>query len=396
MQNRIAMPRGIARTGPILFSYGFRPFFLGAGVWAVAAMAVWLAALTLGLEVAGDYGGAPWHGHEMLFGFPPAVLAGFLLTAVPNWTGRLPVSGTPLMALFAVWVAGRLAMLAPGLIGVPAAVGIDLVFLPSLMVICAREVIAGRKWGDMKILTGLLALSVANLLFHLAVLGSDDSGMAHRLAISAYVMLIIVIGGRIIPSFTRNWLKKRGGERFPAPHGRFDLLAILSSLLALAGWVVLPEFPPLALVAALAALLHSLRLLRWRGWETTPESLLLILHLAYGFVPLGLAGIALGALGVIDSYSVLHLLSVGTTATMMIAVMSRVSCGHTGRPLEASRLTSASYAAIMLAAVLRPLANVLPQHHFALVGAAGAFWIIAFALFCADCGPMLVTSRRSA
>lgn len=395
MEKRIPVPRGLATTGPILFSYGFRPFFLGAGIWAVVAMAVWISALTSGWAIAGDYGGAPWHAHEMLFGFPPAVLAGFLLTAVPNWTGRLPVSGPPLMLLFAIWVAGRIAMLMPELIGVPAAVGIDLLFLPALLFICAREVIAGRKWTDMKILSGLLALTIANGLFHLAVIGGDGSGMANRLAISAYVMLIIVMGGRIIPSFTRNWLKKLGNERFPVPYNRFDLLAILTSLLALAGWVLLPEFPPVAMLAALAALLHAIRLSRWRGWETTPEQLLLILHLAYAFVPLGLAGIALGTVGVIDQYSVLHLLSVGTIATMMIAVMSRVSRGHTGRPLTASWLASASYAAIILAAVLRPMANVMPQHHFALISAAGALWIIAFGLFCIDCGPMLVATRRS-
>lgn len=395
MQKRIPVPRGLATTGPILFSYGFRPFFLGAGVWAVAAMAVWIAALTLGWAIAGDYGGAPWHAHEMLFGFPPAVLAGFLLTAVPNWTGRLPVSGPPLMVLFVIWIAGRIAMLMPELIGVPAAAGIDMLFLPSLLFICAREVIAGRKWTDMKILSALLALMVANILFHLAVIDGDGSGMANRLAISAYVILIIIMGGRIIPSFTRNWLKKLGRDRFPVPYNRFDLLAILSSLLALAAWVLRPEFPPVAMLAALAALMHTIRLFRWRGWETAPEKLLLILHVAYGLVPLGLAGIALGAFGIIDQYSVLHLLSVGTIATMMVAVMSRVSRGHTGRPLTASRLASASYAAIILAAILRPMANVLPQYHFALIAAAGTFWIIAFGLFCVDCGPMLIATRRS-
>ena len=145
------IPRGIATTGPVLFSYGFRPFFLGASLWAIFAMAGWIAALTTGIDIAGEYGPAHWHAHEMLFGFSSAVLAGFLLTAVPNWTGRLPVSGRPLAYLFALWVAGRLALLATDVIGLKFAVIIEAAFMPALLAICAREIIVGRKWKDLKI-----------------------------------------------------------------------------------------------------------------------------------------------------------------------------------------------------------------------------------------------------
>ncbi|MUO71977.1 NnrS family protein [Agrobacterium vitis] len=391
-----AVPRGLAITGPIVFSYGFRPFFLGGGSWAVIAMVLWIAALSFGWPIGGDYGAARWHAHEMLFGFTPAVLAGFLLTAVPNWTGRLPVSGPPLMVLVALWAAGRLAMLSPALIGVTAAVSIDALFLPALLFICAREVIAGRKWGDLKVLGGLAALSIANGVFHLAVLHDDPSGAANRLAVSAYVMLIIIIGGRIIPSFTRNWLNKYGHKNFPVPYNRFDLITIVAGLAALCAWVLRPDHPATAVLATAAGLLHAIRLYRWRGWTTWPEKLLMVLHVAYGFVALGLFAIALGALGIIDDVSVLHLLSVGAVASMMIAVMSRVSRGHTGRALTASPVATASYAAILLAALLRPLANVLPEHYDALITAAGLFWIIAFALFCWECGPMLLCPRRTA
>ncbi len=200
------IPRGLSRTGPVIFSYGFRPFFLGGALWAIVAMALWIAALSGFIDLGGDYGGPNWHAHEMLFGFASAVLAGFLLTAVPNWTGRLPVSGKPLVWLFALWCAGRLFLLVPDTVGVVTAAAVDGLFLPALLTICAREVIAGRKWKDLKVLGGLLALSVANIIFHVAAIGGDHSQIATRLAVSAYTVLVIIVGGRIVPSFTRNWL----------------------------------------------------------------------------------------------------------------------------------------------------------------------------------------------
>ncbi|PLU39076.1 NnrS family protein [Sinorhizobium medicae] len=345
------VPRGLARTGPVLFSYGFRPFFLGAAVWAVVAMTLWIAALAGHLEVAGSYGAHAWHAHEMLFGFAPAVLAGFLLTAVPNWTGRLPVSGWPLAALFALWLAGRAALLSPDVIGIPPAAAIDGLFLPALLLICAREVIAGRKWKDLKVLGSLLALSLANACFHFAVVMGDHPHIAMRLGISAYVALVTIIGGRILPSFT---------------------------------------------VAAFAAsLLHTVRLARWRGWRTWPEMLLIILHVAYAFVPLGFAAIGIGALGFVEEHSVMHVLTVGAIAAMMLAVMTRASRGHTGYALTASRLTAASYAAIVVSALLRPLAEIFPSVAASLYAVSGSAWILAFALFCAEYGPILVRKRRA-
>ncbi|MBN9056043.1 MAG: NnrS family protein, partial [Rhizobiales bacterium] len=203
-----AVSRGLSRTGPVLFSYGFRPFFLAGGVWAVVAMVLWIATITGRIDLAGDYGAPNWHAHEMLFGFASAVLAGFLLTAVPNWTGRLPVSGWPLAGLFGLWCAGRLALLAADRIGVAEAAVIDGLFLPVLLGICTREIVAGRKWKDLKILGGLLALSLANAVFHVAVIGGGDDHMAIRLGVAAYVVLVMIVGGRIVPSFTRNWLNK--------------------------------------------------------------------------------------------------------------------------------------------------------------------------------------------
>ncbi|AHK46758.1 MULTISPECIES: NnrS family protein [unclassified Ensifer] len=389
------IPRGIATTGPVLFSYGFRPFFLGASLWAIFAMAGWIAALTTGIDIAGEYGPAHWHAHEMLFGFSSAVLAGFLLTAVPNWTGRLPVSGRPLAYLFALWVAGRLALLATDVIGLKFAVIIEAAFMPALLAICAREIIVGRKWKDLKIVGGLVLLSAANAWFHISVVRELDVDAAARLAIGAYVMLIMIVGGRILPSFTRNWLNKFGRTDFPVPYNRFDTLTILVGVAALVCWTFAPQHIVTATVASAASLLQAARFIRWRGWTTWPDKIVFVLHAAYAFVPLGFAAVAAGAVGALDAYPVMHVMTVGVIACMMLAVMTRASRGHTGRPLAASNLSCASYIAIIGAALARPFAEILPAHYHHLLALSGALWITAFALFCIEYGPMLVRARRA-
>ncbi|KQX16404.1 MULTISPECIES: NnrS family protein [Ensifer] len=389
------IPRGLSTTGPVLFSYGFRPFFLAAALWAIGAMALWIAALILGLDLAGDYGAAHWHAHEMLFGFSSAVLGGFLLTAIPNWTGRLPVSGRPLAALFGLWVIGRVALLSSGIIGLPVAAAVEALFLPVLLLICAREVIVGRKWKDLKVIGGLIILSAANIWFHLSVLGNLDVDAAARLAIGAYTMLIMIVGGRIVPSFTRNWLNKVGRTDFPVPYNRFDTAAILIGVAALGAWTFAPVHIVTAAIAVIACAFHTVRLLRWHGSPTWPEKLLFVLHAAYAFVPLGFLAISAGAIELLSDYPVMHVLTVGVIAFMMLAVMTRATRGHTGRPLVGSALTSASYVAIAGAALIRPLAEVLPEHYHHLIALSGVLWIAAFVLFTLEYGPMLVRERRS-
>lgn len=388
------IPRGLARTGPVLFSYGFRPFFLGGGLWAVVAMALWIAIITGSIEFAQEYGPQHWHAHEMLFGYSSAVLAGFLLTAVPNWTGRLPVSGWPLFFLFLLWLAGRLAFLASDSTGIVAAVVIDSLFLPALLLICGREVVAGRKWRDLKVLAGLAALSLANIAFHYEVIAGENPDFGYRLAIAAYVGLIMIIGGRIIPSFTRNWINGRGRTDFPTPFNNFDTACIGLGIIALGLWVGMPEGRLTAAAALAAALLHFARLWRWRGWTTFAEMLVAILHIAYLFVPLGFLGIALAALDIVDPTSALHVMTIGTVATMMMAVMTRATRGHTGRVLTASMATTLAYAAIVLCALARPVAGLLPDFAQTIYALSGGLWLVAFGLFVIEYGPMLVRVRR--
>lgn len=393
-QKREPVPRGLAHTGPVILSYGFRPFFLGAGCWGLAAMALWIGTVTGLMEAGGSLGGAPWHAHEMLFGYASAALAGFLLTAVPNWTGRLPVSGLPLLFLFVLWAAGRLALLWPDLIGAQTAVVIDCLFLPLLLAISAREIVAGKKWKDLKILCGLAALSLANIGFNWAMLTSGDTDLAARLAIAAYMLLIAIIGGRILPSFTRNWLAKRGETRFPAVYGRFDMAALLVGLAALALWVFQPDAAFTGMLLLVAAAIHALRLVRWRGWATWTEGLVLVLHLAYAFVPLGFLAAGLAALGYLEQVAAFHVLTVGAIGTMTLAVMTRATRGHTGLDLHASPLTVASYAAMLLAALLRPATALWPHLHSELVSAAGLFWMLAFALYLLEYARVLTSKRK--
>jgi uncharacterized protein involved in response to NO len=388
------VPRGLSATGPVLFSYGFRPFFLGGAIWACVAMILWIAALSGVIDIGGDYGSRAWHAHEMLFGFTSAIVTGFLLTAVPNWTGRLPVSGRPLMQLFLLWCAGRLALMAPDTFGILPSVLLEGAFLPTMLVICVREVVAGRKWADLKVIGGLGALALANACFHYETIAGDGPDYSERLALAGLAMMIVVVGGRILPSFTRNWLNKAGKTKFPVPYNRFDLAAIALTIPAFALWVLSPEGRLTAGAAILAAVLHAVRLWRWRGWTTAREPLVLVLHTAYALVPIGLAAIAGSALGALDRTSAIHVLTVGTIAAMMLAVMTRATRGHTGRELTASAATCACYVAIFLCALIRPLAAFLPDHTPLVYTAAAALWIASFTLYLAEYGPMLVTRRK--
>ncbi|MFD1881956.1 NnrS family protein [Paracoccus pacificus] len=389
---RPRIPRGLKQDGAAIWSYGFRPFFLGGAMWAVAAMALWIAALAHGLPLGGGFGAPLWHAHEMVFGFAPAVLAGFLLTAIPNWTGSLPVAGTPLIALFGLWLSGRIAMAAAGLTGLTFASALDALFLPVFLWICAREIIRGRKWNDLKVLAGVLAIALGNIGFHLAVATGGDLGLWVRGAVAGYVVLVTIIGGRIIPSFTRNWLNQRGLGPMPVAYNRFDMAVIAVSALTLAAWVFRPDAPLIAPAALIAGGLNAVRLLRWRGAAVRAEWLLLVLHLAYAFVPLGFFAIALAILRLIQPVSALHVLTVGVIATMMLAVMTRATRGHTGRPLTASRLTVLSYLCLFAAALARPLADIGNSPR--LIEASGALWILGFTLFVVEYGPMLLRTRR--
>jgi uncharacterized protein involved in response to NO len=371
-------------------SYGFRPFFLCAGIFAGVAMIVWIGALSGFWRVGGSEGPIAWHAHEMLFGYASAALGGFVLTAVPNWTGRLPVSGGRLSVLLGLWLAGRVASLIPGLLGSVLSAAIDASFLPALAFVVAREVIAGHNWQNLRVAVGISLLGALNLAFHLTVLTGANPSLVLRGTVAVYVTLIGHIGGRIIPSFTRNYIARRGGSRLPAPMSPFDQSALASLLLAGLCWTVVPDTYITAAAAMVAAGLNAARLGRWRGVATWREPLLLVLHIAYAFIPLGYVAVALSAMGVWSAPSALHLLTVGAIGMTTLAVMTRASRGHTGRALTASPVTATAYLCLLVAAVLRPLAELAPDFYQHILAFSAVGWITAFALFVIEHAPILM------
>ena len=383
------VPRGIDLRGPAVLSYGFRPFFLLAGLFAAADMVLWVAALSGLIAVGGDMGPIDWHAHEMLFGYGAAALCGFVLTAVPNWTGRLPVSGWPLLGLVLLWLAGRAVSFAPEALGEIASAAVDALFLPALAFVVAREVVAGRNWQNLRVVAGVGLIAALNLAFHICVLAGWDEMAVLRATIAVFMLLIGQIGGRIVPSFTRNYLVKAGVQRLPRQRGRLDEWTLAATALAGIAWAASPAGWPTAALAGMAAVLQALRLSGWRGPATVAEPLLFVLHLGYAFVPIGLAGVAMAALGLIAQASALHLLTAGALGMMTLAVMTRASRGHTGRPLAASATTSVSYLLVLSAAIARPLADILPFYH-PMLTFAGIAWIGAFSLFTIEHAPMLL------
>lgn len=380
--------------GPAILSYGFRPFFLSAGIWAALTVAIWLPVLAGQIALPTAFAPLEWHAHELIYGFVPAALAGFLLTAVPNWTGRLPVTGMPLLALFLIWVAGRVAIFISDWIGAPLASAIDLSFLVVLAAVVAREIIAGKNTRNLKVLIAVALLIVGNAVFHAEVIWGLWSGYGNRIGIAAAILLIMLIGGRIIPSFTRNWLVRQGPGRLPIPFSKFDAAVMLVSGLALVSWVALPENTLTALLAVAAGVANAVRLARWAGDRTAAEPLVLVLHVAYAFIPVGflLVAIAIWRPDVVILSGALHSWTAGAIGLMILAVMTRASLGHTGRPLTATLPITMAYAAVTVAGVARIVAAFDVARESMLHLSATA-WVLGFAGFAIIYAPILTKPR---
>ena len=390
-----------AYSGPAILAVGFRPFFLGAGLWAAGAVALWLAQLAGWPALPSAFDPIAWHAHEMLFGYVTAVIAGFLLTAIPNWTGRLPVCGRQLGGLFALWCAGRVAIGVSAWIGPAPAAALDLAFPAALCAVVLREIAAGDNWRNLPVAAIVAVLAASNGLVHLEVLGlaptqylGADLGL--RLGIAAVAVLIMLVGGRVVPSFTRNWLAKRGEAMLPRPFGRLDRLAVAATVAAGLAWTFAPEAPASGALALLAAALGGARLAGWRGHRTRAEPLVWVLHLGYAWLVAGFA--LLGAAVLVPALpqsAALHALTAGAMGTMTLAIMTRATLGHSGRALTAGPGTAAIYALVGAAALMRVLAPLTALDAALLFGLSGLAWIGAFALFVILYGPLLVGRRRA-
>ena len=388
------IPRLRAYAGPALLTYGFRPFFLFGAIYAGLTVLAWLPMFYGELEVASAFAPVDWHVHELLYGFLPATVAGFLLTAIPNWTGRLPIQGMPLLVLFALWLAGRVCVTLSAQTGWLAAAAVDAGFLVLLIAAATREIVAGKNWRNLRIIGMVTLLLAGNVAFHVEAHLRGHAEYGTRIGIAAIVLLLALIGGRVIPSFTRNWLARENPGRLPAPFGRFDGATIAVSAATLALWVVQPAGRLTAAALAIAAALNAVRLARWAGDPTGRARLVLILHVGYLFVPLGFLLAGLGALDMIVASAAIHAWMVGAAGTLTLAVMTRASLGHTGSALIASPATQAIYAAIVIAALTRIGSSLMPDSGEWMLHIAAFAWAAAYLGFAAAYGPLLLRARR--
>lgn len=377
-------------TGLAPFALGFRSFFLAAGLYAVLMMALWLLVLH-GSFSLGSLSPMVWHGHEMLFGFTVAVIAGFLLTAAQNWTGIRTPSGAPLAALFLLWLAGRVSFLVPGLpAGLVAAV--DLAFLPVAAGVLAWPILKAKQLHNYPFPIMLLVLAAANALVHLESLGwtTATASLGLHLAIYVVVTMMVVMGGRVIPSFTDNKLRTQA-RRWKL----IEWLVPVSTLGALVAALIAPDSRVTALLAVVAAAVHLIRLAGWYTPKYWAVPLLWILHLGYAWIAVGFVLLALSAVGVgAAAGGALHAFTAGGIGVLTLGMMARVSLGHTGRMLESVPLMTLAFVAVNLAALVRVvLPLVFPAWYAQGMAVSGLLWMLAFGLFAAIYTPILLRPR---
>ncbi|HEX7036482.1 MAG TPA: NnrS family protein [Pseudomonadales bacterium] len=381
-----------------LFSIGFRPFYLGAAVFATLAVPAWYGAYAGWLPFSATLPGLAWHAHEMVFGFAPAVIGGFLLTAVRAWTGRMTPAGATLAALFGVWVLGRVLMLTGP---APLAVAVDLAYLPLLALALAVPLWQARNRRNAFVVPLLLTLALLSATHHGAYRGWVDPLWAARsqtVAMDLVAMLLAVIGGRVTPAFSANAIRGLQPKRWPLVEGVALGGLALVILLDLTGFAA--ELPAwlLSFVFVLAALAHLVRWLGWQPWKTRSNVLLLVLPLGYLWLPVHLLlRASVDVVPGLMSPLALHALSVGAMAGLMLAMMTRSALGHTGRPLAAGPAETFMFAAIHLAALARVFGPLLwPAGYVTWVGLSAALWVLAFGAFAISYAPIVSRPRVDA
>ena len=377
-------PRGLP-----LLRLGFRPFYLGAAAFACLAAPLWVALffgdLTLGVGVAPLL----WHAHEMLFGFAVAVIVGFLMTAGKAWTGLQTPRGALLGLLAGVWLAARIAAVAAPY---PVYAALDVLLLPAVAAVMTSVLLRAGNKRNLPLAGILTLLALANLCFHLTVLGVVDLPPLHALyaALALIVMIECVMAGRVVPFFT---MSATPGLKLVEP-AWLPKATLATSGIALALWVIAPPNAFTAIAFALAAACHLRRLVAWQPWVTRGRPILWVLHAAYAWLPVGFVLLALAQIGTLANSAGVHALAVGATGGLIIGMITRTARGHTGRPLKASKLEVAAYALVLGAAVLRVLLPIVaPQWLAAALWGAALAWSAAFALYLILFGPWLMQTR---
>jgi uncharacterized protein involved in response to NO len=363
---------------------GFRPFFFLGSLAMAASVLMWLPVYFGMISLTSAFAPRDWHVHTLLFGGVAAIIAGFALTAVANWTGRPAISGQELFALVLVWLAGRVAVSVSALIGAPLAAAIDLMFLVALSGVFAREIILAGNHRNLKVVAVVGLLAMTNLGFHTEAYLTGSASYAMRASLSLVLLLILLIGGRILPAFTRNWLNARKIAPLPPEFGRGDAAVMVASGLSLACWTALPDQNATAAALVLAGLANLWRLSRWCGFATRREPLLLILHAGYLVLALGYLAVGTAILwpDLIDPLGAVHMWTAGAIGVMTLAVMTRASRGHSGSPLTADRLDLLVFALVLigtLARIVAPYSAGLDRHFLDTAGLAWAGAYLAFA-----------------
>ncbi|MEO1090746.1 MAG: NnrS family protein [Pseudomonadota bacterium] len=391
-----SIPAARGHVVPLLQN-GFRPFFLGGALWLAFATPYWLWLLLDGRSGWSRLDPLAWHQHETLFGGIGAIVVGFLLTAVPNWTGRLPLRGRPLLLMALLWAVARGANLTSSVLPPWLAPLLDAGFLTAVTLFASREIWVGRNWRNLPLVGLVGAFALAAWGSHLASLGIGDGDVWRRFGIAAVVLLVGLIGGRVVPSFTTNWLKKRGEAHLPIPFGRFDVASLALLAVTMLAWTVAPDARLTAWVALAAGVVHLVRLARWCGHRTLAEPLVTILHVGYLWVGVGLVLVGLvGLVPALVGLNTTHALTAGALGTMTLAVMTRASLGHTGRALVADGPTIAIYALVVLGALVRVVGDVAGMGFTTARLVAALAWSGAYLGFALHYGPMLVRPRTDA
>lgn len=372
-----------------LLAKGFRPFFLLAALQAVVTLPVWLAVLS-GWGPDLPLGPMVWHAHEMVFGFTVAVIAGFLLTAAGNWTGRETARGPALAGLCVLWLVGRVACLvdAPPLLGALACAS----FYVALGVALGRPLLAAKNRRNYGLLLIVLALGACDAATHLGALMPERglSRLAPLWAVDLVVVMMVLVSGRIVPMFTRNAL----GDPRIVNEPWLDRGALAACVLVAACGVLLRDVRVTAAVSLLAGVLVLARARRWGGHRTLGHPLLWILHAGHAFIAVGLLlRAASGLIGGVPSGATLHALTAGAIGCLTLGMMSRVTLGHTGRMLAAPTGMSIAFAAVALGATVRILAPLTPSVQLPLLVLGGGAWSLGFLGFLLTQAPMLARPR---
>ncbi len=380
-----------------LFGYGFRPFFLGAGMLAMLLIPWWAASLTWGTSLATAWPPVLWHGHEMLFGFITAAVAGFLLTAVPSWTGSRGFAGWPLRLLAALWLFGRIAVTTSVLWPPYLVAVLDLSFLPALIGFVLPPLLRERN-RNTPLLAVLLAFWIVDGTFYCGLFQGDAALSLHALhvGIDIVLLLITIIGGRIVPAFTNSAFKQRGVAIAVRASAFMTPLVIVSMLAVIVIDLYWPDGKLAGVAAAIAAIAHAMRVAQWRGMRTLSMPIVWVLHLGYLWLPVGFALKALSLLAhLVFAAYYLHALTIGAATTMILAVMTRASLGHTGRPLVVARAVALAYVLLAAATLVRVFAPMLHDVSYThVIVIAALLWTFAFGIFIVIYTPILVRPRK--